>query len=205
MHTNQLISQVNLSINADWNKIRSAYRRIIENKNAGKYQLTKEPAYDSVIYSLGTFGYVISSTSLTDGVVWDVWGGKMLESLLPPGLLALRDEMRDSGLNFINFDYFQHTGNVTEHIDGKRLDENSIDGHCNINYIVSAEDPNARTFARNDHCSESYDSIPGTAWILDTGTYHKINNSGFREILQLRVYSAHEKIKEFFQNRSIMV
>ena len=134
--TNQLIAQINLTVDADWGRIRNAYNKIKEKKDSGAFSSVYEPAYHSQLYSMGDFGFLSSNTSLTSETdIWDAWGGKLLEQLLPKSILSLRNETVSAGLNFINFGYYQHHGNISEHVDGKRADEGH-DGHCNVNFII---------------------------------------------------------------------
>lgn len=198
----QLICPINLNYEVDWNRIRKIYNKLVDQTSQGIYQEHPEPSYSAVRYDIGNYGSIISSTILTDGIVWNVWCGQLLESLLPVELLNLRQDLIDSGLNFVNFNYFQHHGNVNLHRDGKRLNEAS-EGQCNINYIISCDNPNTETIVYSDISpgyQESY-SGAGKWWLLDTYTKHQVKNSGFREVFQLKIYNSFDKIKMFFESR----
>ena len=199
---NQLISQLNLTVSADWSRIRKVYTHVIEKKDAGSFEPTKEP-YNATLYSLGNYGCVVVSTSLTEGADWNFWSGKLLESFLPPNILALRDQIQSAGLHFTNFVYYQHRGSIQEHIDQNKPGDGN-DGHCAINFIISANDPNATTVAHTDNCQESYKSIPGTTWLLNTAVPHRIDNNDFREVLQIRVLSSYQKTLQFFSEKNMI-
>ena len=202
----QFISQIDLKVPADWDGIRKAYWSIKERKNAGHLPDVQEVIeYQAQTYSLGNYGCMLSNTSLTsEANPWDTLFGKIVEKFLPQHILSLRDEIKFAGLNFINFGYYQHVGSIKEHIDGKKIDEGK-DGHCNVNFIVDSEDPNAMTFAYNDNRQESYQSIPNTTWLLNTEVVHGVNNTGRREVFQIKIYNSFGKVKKFFQEKNMLL
>ena len=200
----QFICQVDLTVDADWNNVRKVYHKIKEKRDAGHFHREYKLEYDSEVYSLGALGFISSSTSLTsESEVWDMIGGKIIEKILPADLIALRDDMTNAGLNFINFNYYQHLGHILEHVDGKEIDEGKH-GHCNINYIVSSDTPNSTTFARKHGHEESYRSIPSTAWLLNTTINHGVRNTGLREIFQIKIFSPFDDVRQFLQERSML-
>jgi hypothetical protein len=203
---NQLVCPINLSFDIDWNRIRNIYTKLTDKKNQGIFPKTSTPYYTADRYDFGNYGSFISSTSLTDGVVWNVWGGPLLDSLLPQNLLQFKQTMIDSGLNFINFNYFQHNGNVGLHCDGKNMNE-APKGHCNINYIVTCNDPLAKTTAYSDHTPEYSESYSGSKnwWLIDTAVLHKVDNSGFREVFQIKIFDPYSRVKDFFVNRNEVI
>ena len=202
----QFISQIDLKIQADWDGIRKVYRTIKEKKDAGHlHNVYEEIAYQAQTYSLGDYGCMLSNTSLTSEInPWDTLFGKILEKFLSENTLSLRDKIKFAGLNFINFGYYQHSGSIKAHIDGKKVNEGK-DGHCNVNFIVGSEDPNSMTFALNDEHKEFYRSIPGTTWLLNTEVVHGVDNIGCREVFQIKIYNSFDTVKKFFQEKNMLV
>ena len=82
-----------------------------------------------------------------------------------------------------------HYGSIETHVDGKVPGE-APDGHCNINYIISSTDDSAYTEVMNDVVKEQYQSVPGTCWLIDTNTAHRVVNNGYREVFQIKIYNS---------------
>ena len=110
--------------------------------------------------------------------------------------------MLDANLKFISFGFFSQQGDIREHVDSQ-VDE-SITGHCNINYVISCTDPNARTYLRNPETGEEefYPSIPGRTWMLNSTIPHRVVNTGIREVFQLKVFSPFEEVRQFFDSNN---
>lgn len=184
----------------DWQRIRKIYAKIVEKTQQGTFVCHQEPSYGGARYDLGRWGSVIESDCLTPNELWRVWAGPLLEELLPDSVLHYRNIMREHGLNFVNFNYFQHQSNIMPHQDGKRLLE-APNGHCNINLVVSAEDPTAETLAyAEDGSVERYHGT-GQWWLLDTTVIHEVRNQGPREIFQLKVFDSYSTVKDFLQSQ----
>lgn len=199
----QLVHPIALNYNINWDRIQTVYAKLVEKTNQGIFQKHLESSYDADRYDIGSYGSIISSTSLTSGINWNVWGGKLLETLLPLELLALKQEIISSGLNFINFNYFQHIGNVDLHCDGKRKDE-APGGHCNINYIVTCNSAVTETIVYSDTVPKYKESYTGSGkwWLINTAKPHEVKNSGFREVFQIKIFDPFEKVKDFFEQRN---
>lgn len=198
---------INLQFDYNWIRIHKIFNRLVEKKNQGYFSnYVYEPAYKSKIYSIGTFGSLITNTSLTEeNVEWQVWNGKFLEWLLPPEIFLLTDKLVDAGLNFVNFSYTCHYGKIKKHIDGKQIDE-GLDGHCNLNYIISSTDPEAKTVSTGSNGqTEIYLSSPGKLFLLDTATPHQVINGGIREVFQLKFHSSFNEVKQFFTDNNLIL
>jgi hypothetical protein len=201
MTKNLLQCPLNLKFNCDWDRVRKIYHRINQLREQHRFNKTYEPTYQSEVYSLGKQGSMITDHNLTDSE-WNIWTGKLLEQVLPPEVLNISSELLTANLKFINFGYFIHHGPIKKHVDGQKLDDTD-NGHCNINYIVSSTDTNARTHlvdsVSGEH--ESYPSIVGKAWLLDSASMHWVENTGTREIFQIKVFSSFYKVKNFLQEK----
>jgi hypothetical protein len=198
---------INLQFNCDWDRIHKIFNRLVEKKNQGYFSnCVYEPAYKANIYSIGTFGSLITSTSLTgEDNEWRLWNGKFLEWTLPPEIFLLTDKLVDAGLNFVNFSYTCHYGEIKKHTDGKRINEGS-GGHCNLNYIISSTDPQAKTISTGPNGeTELYLSSPGKVFLLDTATPHQIISNGIREVFQLKFHSSFDEVKRFFANNNLIL
>lgn len=204
LDTHSLKCPTNLKFDYDWKRVNRIYQRILEKKSQGNYKPSYEKSYDSMVYSLKTHGAVISSTSLTN-YEWNIWTGALLEFVLPKEIQKLSKKMSESNLNFINFGYFIHQGEIKKHRDGVD-DLRGAEGHCNINYVISSTDPNAKTYLHNTTTGvyEEYPSTVGTAWILDSSVDHWVKNSGTREIFQIKVFSPFKKVKQFFIDNNLI-
>ena len=193
------IKNIDLLKNTDWKKIDKVASQLFIKIKEGKYEdhVTHEVAYNADIYSLKNNGSVIVNYGLTDGKPWLNWCGHFLETMIPWSK-NVKDLFLKNNLNFINFSYFEHDSYVKPHIDGKKENEKNL-GHCNINFIVSCEDTNARTWVRHEDITLSYNSIPDTAWLLDTTKTHAIENNGLRKIFQIKFHDSFDIIKTFIE------
>jgi hypothetical protein len=200
--THQLVCPINLNFDINWTRIRNIYSKLNEKLNQDIFSLHPETFYKADRHDIGSYGALITSTVLTESN-WVVWAGKLLETMLPLELLQLRQDMIEAGLNFNNFTYFQHSGNIATHRDGQRQSE-ILGGHCNLNFIVSCEDPDARTITYSDTIQDYTESYHGVNswWLLDTSIRHRVINTGNREIFQLKIFDSFEKVKTFFENRN---
>lgn len=204
LDTNLLKCPINLQFDYDWKRVNRIYQRILEKKLQGNYKSSFEGSYDAMVYSLKTHGAVIASTSLTNHE-WNIWTGPLLEFVLPDNVQELANKLLESNLNFINFGYFIHYGEIKKHSDGVE-DPRGAEGHCNINYVISSTDPNAKTHLHNTKTGvcEEYPSTVGTTWILDSSVDHWVSNTGAREIFQIKVFSPFDKVKQFFADNNLI-
>ena len=196
--SNKFIHPVNLQFDLDWINIGTAYDNLIQMIEQNKFQSSGAAEYKATVYSLGDLGgCMIVNYTLTKPYAWWTWAGDYLEKFLPTEVLNLKKEIIDAGLDFVNFNYTKHQGSIARHIDGKAPGE-APNGHCNLNFVVSATDPQACTIATDDVTTEQYQSIPGTCWLLNTATYHQVNNTGHREVFQIKIHNSFSEVKSFF-------
>lgn len=196
--SSQFIHPVNLQFDIDWAKISATYDSLIKMIEQNKFQSYGAEAYKSKVYSLGYLGgCMIVSDTLTKPHAWWIWAGDYLEKFLGPEILNLKKEIINAGFDFVNFNYTKHQGSIARHIDGKSPGE-APDGHCNLNFIVSSTDPHACTIATDNKTTEQYQSVTGTCWLLNTAAYHQVNNTGHREVFQIKIHNAFLDVKSFF-------
>jgi len=197
-----LIKKVDMTINQDWFKVRNAYDLIynkIINGELDKYSYDHgySIADNSKAYDLSNFG----SVELTKGWSekdWLFWQGQYFYSLLPWYKQA-KEYFKD--LEFESIMWVVSYDTIREHIDLKHIsDVNTPDDppQCKLTYIVSSQDPDAYTIARDVKNSEifaTYQSIPDTAWLLHTGHIHGVYaNSGLREVLQFKFNRTYDEV-----------
>jgi len=198
--SNLMQCPVNLVFEYDWDRVRNLYNQIIEKKQQNYVKNNNESVYNADTYSLGKYGAMISNHTLTDHE-WNIWAGPLLEHVLPASIYEISNKLKASNLEFVNFGYFMHFGNIKEHVDPQR-DDVSKNGHCNINYVIGSTDPNAKTvlFDPTTSTYESYPSTPKKTWILNSAVPHRVENRGIREIFQIKVFSPYNQVKDFFQD-----
>lgn len=189
-----------ITINHDWMRVRKIYKKLIENYEQGFFDntVTWTKDYQSYTAGIGSYGSIIVSTSLTQGVKWYSWTGALLEQLLPFAQ-DLRIKFENNGLKFCNFVYFQHTANIDKHVDGKQSNElGALYNQCNVNYVISSHDSHAASYFEDNLNTHVYYSTPGQAWLINSGVPHWVNNSGLREIFQIKFHDSHDRVQEYF-------
>jgi hypothetical protein len=185
--------QCNIKIYQDWDKIRSMYDTLLDKKLSGEIKnITHKPTM--TIFSMGSLGSLQSYTH-HGPPDWTLWSGKLLEKQLHWATQA-RDFF--SGLNFNGFSWNSHAGNVSLHVDHTEPDIPI----CKINYIVRSDDINAKTISydpTDKTYTETYYSIPDTAWLLKITKPHEVVNipSGKRETLQFSFNNEFDDIAEY--------
>jgi hypothetical protein len=201
--SDQLISPVQLDFDCDWNRINSIYNQLIEQLKQNKFNSRPQDEYpDASVYSLGILGGSIIASEDITSTAWYVWNGEFLEKNLPPKFLEVKQQIIEAGLRFVGFTYTKHYGPIKEHQDA--LPDHSVTGQCNINFIISSSDPDSVTLATDGKNIESYPGIPGTCWLLDTGSLHEVKNSGYREVFQIRIHSSFSEVKDFFKKQGLV-
>lgn len=197
---NSMHYPVNLTFDCNWVKIRAVYNHISKLKAQGQIHGVEEPTWDSNVFGLGSYGAIISDNQYLSDYEWNIWSGSLLESLVPDNLQKLSQAMLDANLRFVSYGFFSHQGEIREHVD-KQIDK-SVIGHCNINYIVSCTDPDAKTYLRDPvtGVEEFYPSVPGTAWLLNSAVPHRVSNNGIREVFQIKILSPFDEVKSFLNN-----
>ena len=197
-----LICPVQLDFDYDWNRINFLYNQLIERLKQNKFESLPLDEYpDATVYSLGSLGgSIIASGDITLSP-WYVWNGEFLEKNLPPKFLEVKQQLIEAGLKFAGFTYTKHYGSIKEHQDA--LPDYSVTGQCNINFIISSTDPDSVTLATDGKNVESYPGIPGTCWLLDSGSLHEVKNTGYREVFQIRIHSSFSEVKDFLKNKDL--
>lgn len=190
---NRLCRPVDLTINANWKKIRDVYNFINGQRINGK--LDKDslsvPEYNAVQYNLGTHGSLILALTLSDD--WCSWGGEMLSNLLP---WSNKIHEMFAPLDLCEIVLSVTYTDIKLHIDSKRDGEEERE-HCKLNYIVTSEDVNGKTwiYDRDDPTySEYYPSIPGKAYLIDVTHPHKVDSNAYREVLQFKFWNTFEEV-----------
>lgn len=184
----------------DWRRVQYIYRHLGHMIDQDMFCSNKkyEPAYRATLYSINGHGCVAENVTLcADQAPWRIWTGSMLEHVIP-WAKSLRQRLERSSLRFVNFSYFSHSGLIASHIDGKS-DLDRAEGHCNINYIIAAEDPNAYTHVGQNEDIRQYRSTAGNAWLLDTSVPHGVMTNGRREIFQMTFHSPFADVKNFLE------
>lgn len=190
----------------DWERTQYIFQELWNLVSAGdmKDRFYYDEDYKANTYSLGNYGGVIENFSLTRGSPWITWTGPLLESVIP-WTTDLKNKLQNSGLDFVNFTYTRHLVDIDKHIDGKSKSEridilNSGQGHCNINYMIYCENPDSYTYVEDEKGNRStYQSTPGTAWLLQTDVPHGVVNKGRREAFQIKFHSSFDKVKHWLE------
>lgn len=198
-----------ITIDHDWKRIRKVYEKLINNYRDGFFSASTQWVDDYKAYGadIGCHGRLSMSHKLTGGVEWYLWSGSLLEKLLPFAE-SLRQTFLDHDLHFSNFSYTQHTGSIDRHVDSKRLDERDptndpLINQCNINYIITALDPQSASYFEYAHETCWYPSEPNRAWLIDSSVPHWVINSDFREVFQLRFHDPYQKVKKYFETNPL--
>lgn len=204
MTQHQYVYPVDLTIDFDWSRVRRAYQTMIDMNLQGRFRGLEDwqESYNCQQLSIGDYGSIMVSKNLTQSD-WYIWTGRLLEHLCP-WADALKKPFQEAGLHFVNYTYSRHVGPIRIHIDGKKPTE-APRGQTNINFIISCDDPDAKTCALHEGVEECYPSTPGTAWLIDTSVKHWVANTGNREFLQLKIYESFDTVKEFLKDRSFRI
>lgn len=195
---NRLCCQVDMTIDQDWTPIRKYYSAVLNKFDCG--ELAADSTYiqeiNSTQYNLGRFGSLTISDHLSKR--WGFLTGALLEQMLPWTAHA-REIFAPVALSGISWTVT--TGDVAVHADAKNFGEEHL-GFCKINFIVDSNDPAAVTTVTdiNDvEYSESYPTVPGTAWLLDVLQPHTVTSTGYREIVQFKFLNSYAEVAEFFK------
>ena len=57
---------------------------------------------------------------------------------------------------------------------------------------------------QNLNIKEEYPSVVGTTWILDSSSQHWVENTGTREIFQIKIFSPFSQVKQFFADQNLI-
>lgn len=206
---------INLQVNCDWNRIRRIYNRLIEKRYQGYFvNEVYEEEYCTHVHSINRHGAITCNTTLTNHD-WHMWIGTFLEHIITDNnVKELSKKLLDAKINFKNFGYFIHYGDINEHIDvtPKEVTESlpfkhATPGSCNLNYIISSTDQNAYTYLRDPSrgIEERYPSIVGTTNLLDPEVFHGVKNEGTREVFQIKILSPYNQVKEFLSENGLLL
>ena len=194
----RLCCQVDMTINQDWTPIRKYYSAVLNKLDRG--ELDADTTYvqeiKSTQYNIGHLGSLTMSDHL--GTRWGFLTGALFEQMLP-WITHAREIFAPVTLS--NISWTVTNGNVSVHIDSKSLGEEDL-GLCKINFIVDSNDPAAVTMltdVNNPEYSESYPTVPGTAWLLDVLQPHSVTSTGYREIVQFKFLNSYAEVAEFFK------
>jgi hypothetical protein len=194
------VTQVDLQINTNWNRLIDLFDSV--NQKYKDNQLTdgifvKE--YNTMQYNFGELGCFISLDNLTDNPGESAsLNGKILEHMLPCSQ-QIKHDLKD--LDLVSMSILECTNDIHPHIDSQV--QSDLPGQCRINYIIAGED--AVTFVDNDGQIESYRSIPGTAWLLDTTKLHWVKNSSRRHLFQLTFYQPYQTVLNWFNQHPQLI
>ena len=175
--------KVNLEIDYNWSKVREFYHRLVKDTANGKFnQYAHEYPHEEngpmTIYGISNYGSIMHSDDLSKN--WNIWTGQLLENMIP-WFPEAKELFKNLKLDTIKFG--SNTSSVKKHVDGT-FDSDPI---CNLTYIISNTDPNAKTISYNVNdpkITKATPSIPGTAYLLDTQAPHEIISDGPREVFQ---------------------
>lgn len=213
----KLQRQCDIKIYQNWDNIRLLYDNLLDKKLAGKFKetdLTEEfegstlqyQNYTQITksYSFGFLGTLMSSNDLTIDD-WTTWSGTFLEKQLP-----WAEQAREyfSGLNFNGFTWSPMVGSAIKHVDAPGKQKTAP--MCKINYIVKSDDHNARTVSYDpidETYTETYYSIPKTAWLLNIAKPHEVINDSNkkRELLQFNFNNTFEEVSEYLDKKDPIV
>lgn len=195
------IKKISLLKNTDWGRIQKIFNFIWKQMDLDKFKEHRryEPVYRSDIISLGkSYGGITETTKFTNGTPWRTWTGNLLEHCIP-WKKTFEEKIHKSGLVFVNFSYTRHSTIISSHIDSKTENEGN-NGHCNLNFILNCEDQNAYMWASDGLNKIEQRSIPMTAWLLQTDTYHGVKNNGLRDVFQIKFHSPYKKVAKFIDD-----
>jgi hypothetical protein len=188
-----MLQHVDLKINQDWSKIKEYYNKLISEMRNGKFDKFADIYEDTIngkviIYGLGSYGSIINTDYLSKD--WNVWNGPILENMLP-----WKKDAKEifKNLNLHSFKFGSTDSSVKKHVDGPIRDYPI----CNLTYIISSADPNARTISYNkddETVTKVAPSIVGTAFLLDIDQPHEIISEGHREVFQFCFYNKFDDI-----------
>jgi hypothetical protein len=200
----QLIKKVNLTIvNQDWDRVRARYLGLKEKISSNELQsdyILSDNDPTGIIYGQ-TFYYFkhLGSIDSTDERIsnnWDSWRGQLFYSLCPWYKQAVK---LFAPLDLAGIAWSVNYEDIKLHIDQKPSDKEAYD-QCKINYIVDSQDIKAKTIVYDLADSNryfAYESIPNTAWLLDTNHPHEVNSTGKREIVQFKFWNSFDQVAKF--------
>jgi hypothetical protein len=185
-------------IDQDWTSIRKYYSTVLNKLDRGELvaDTTHIQGVNSTQYNIGHFGSLTMSDHLSTR--WGFLTGVLFEQMLPWATHA-REIFAPVALSGISWTVT--TDNVAVHTDSKSPGEEDV-GFCKINFIVDSDDPDAVTTVidiNDAEYSESYPTVPGTAWLLDVLHPHSVISTGYREIVQFKFLNSYAEVAEFFK------
>jgi hypothetical protein len=189
------VAKLDVKFNQDWSKIIDLYNNV----NA-RWQADNMPEghwvedYQATRYDFGSACAFIPLDAITEErKVAGALVGKLFDSMLP----WADDFKRDLGQFNLSLNFYESIRGLKPHIDG-HSPEIMEKGHCRMNYILY--DCNAMTYVDNDGVIESYPSIGGNAYLLDTTKLHWVVNNEKRYAFQCVFFHPFEEVAEWFDS-----
>lgn len=180
-----------------WDDVRNQYVELCDMVSNGSVtDMYDENAYGARIFCID--GGCILETVLGDPDKWYLWAGKNLEQSIH-ACEIMRHRLVGSDLDFINFNFWSHSGSIRTHVDG-HTDSEQADGHCNLNFIVSSSDHDSFVYCESDQNTIVGNSKTGTLWLLDNNIRHGVKNTGRREVFQLRFHNTYAQVFTWLTN-----
>ena len=189
-----MIRPVDITIHQDWADVRKSYN-IMYDKSKHSKGVANTDTDLSKMYSFENNFLSIDYT----GVHSKFWGfltGDLLLSTLPWANQAI-DLFADLDPNIF---YHKSLQDVKKHTDYK--DSSDV---CNINFVISCEDPDAVTTSWDNDVPYSYPSIVNTAWLIDPSLPHEIRCNGSREALQFKFQHSYKEVSAFLDQHEPII
>jgi len=199
--------QCDITINQDWNKVRNLYQTLVAKKDTFKKESLSEAGFDhdTVRYCMNVLGSLMTTNYLGSNN-WIMWNGILLENCF---LWKKKAREYFNGLDFMGYVWNPSIGAVSNHQDGMTKEDRANNvKFCKINYLVSTEDLNSKTISyAEDGSTMTYNSVPGTAWLLDILKPHEVvNGEGkLRELLQFEFRNSFEEVAEHLDKNGPLV
>lgn len=176
---------VPLVINHDWASTVARMNKLLPLQKHCKVE-EYGTADHYIMNSLGTLSKQWDSKS------WYKFAGPAINSTMPwiEQLLTYISELRpnDGGISFLDDHGAAHYDLPSD--------------PSALIYIVHNTDPDAYTWFKNENQVESYPSIVGSAWIINTQVEHGIWNQGTRYALSIHFKEPYEIVKKWFQDKT---
>jgi len=195
----QQLEPLPIAISFQWNLVRSRYAELTDKIRTGLLPVEQLPLWNAGFTRIGREGGMTSCNNYT-AQTWHTWMGETLENLLPWSQ-PFKQRFNDADLNFKNFSYFEHAGDIVQHIDSHPM---GLDAHqqCNVNFIVDSHDAEARSYF-DDGNIWYYTSEVGRAYLMHTGYQHWVTNSAPRAVFQMRFFETPQTVKNYFEQNPL--
>ena len=197
--------KVDLLIHQDWDKLRKTFNALRDKQKTNLLKSTPQyiAAWEVWQYNFGNAGCLVINESLSRE--WRSWMGLGLYWHLP-----WKEQAYEffSELDLAGIAWSVTSEPVKKHVDGK-IDSESENSQCKINYIVRCDDPNAKTFSYENLQQEEsniyYPSIENNAYLLNVEYPHSVESNGYREIIQFKFNETFETVATFLDDKGPIV